>query len=313
MAAIDVGDLTHDAGTLATELQDGTTRIPVVDGAATGDPALEAGFVRLTDLLVGPTTGTWVGFGQEMLQTLALLPGVVSQGTVTAHSGHRGLGFSTERVVSTTPGPERRWMGLHPRRSSSIRRRGCCSRPGTSPSRSWKERPRISSAVPRPRCTPTAWVTGSQLNGSTRSGRQVLVGPTAIPAWIDSFHLIEAVTEAPYDPRLSAVLDPFLGHGNMAFSDDWGPEGGPHHLRYHHPGQRGRGERGDCGSQELGPFPERDGQGISGAGDWTGGADLAELAGAGIVGVLRHAAGRSRGAHRILTFLLLILHVRLRQ
>ena len=176
MAAIDVGDLTHDAGTLATELQAGSTHIPVVDGAATGDPAAEAGFVRLTDLLVGPTTGTWVGFGQEMLQTLALLPGVISQGTVTAHSGHRGLGFSTKTVVLHTPAPERWRMGRHPRRSSSIRRRECYSRPGTSPSRSWRGQLRISSAVPRRRCTPTVSVTGSQPSGSTRSGRQVLSG-----------------------------------------------------------------------------------------------------------------------------------------
>lgn len=226
MAAIDVGDLTHDAGTLATELQDGTTRIPVVDGAATGDPALEAGFVRLTDLLVGPTTGTWVGFGQEMLQTLALLPGVVSQGTVTAHSGHRGLGFSTERVVLHNPrtgaavdGSPPPTVILDPSTGMLLEARNFAI-------------PVLEGAAQDFVGSPSApvYTDGVGYGISTEwidpVGAPGIVGPTAIPAWIDSFHLIEAVTEAPYDPRLSAVLDPFLGHGNMAFSDDGVPRAG---------------------------------------------------------------------------------------
>ena len=107
---IDVTGITHDPATLATELQDGTTGISAIDGVNGGGPENwagaknVAGFIRLTRLLTGPTSGEWSGFGQEMLETMALLPGVVSLGTGTAHSGQSGLAFSVKSTVQTIPG-----------------------------------------------------------------------------------------------------------------------------------------------------------------------------------------------------------------
>ena len=107
---IDVTGITHDPATLATELQDGTTGISTIDGLPVGGPENwagaknVAGFIRLTRLLVGPTSGQWSGFGQEMLETMALLPGVVSMGTSTAHSGQAGLAFSVNSTMQPMPG-----------------------------------------------------------------------------------------------------------------------------------------------------------------------------------------------------------------
>jgi hypothetical protein len=106
---IDVSTITHDPATLATQLQDGTTGIPTLDDLPVGGPENgagaenAAGFIRLTRLLVGPTSGQWSGFGQEVLQTMALLPGVISVGTSTAHSGKSGPAFSVKPTVQTIP------------------------------------------------------------------------------------------------------------------------------------------------------------------------------------------------------------------
>ena len=72
LVTIDVSNITHDPTILAAQLQDGTTGIQPIDEHAAQDPASVAGFVRLTALLVGPTSGQWSGFGQEMLETMAL-------------------------------------------------------------------------------------------------------------------------------------------------------------------------------------------------------------------------------------------------
>jgi hypothetical protein len=220
MSAIDVDNLTHDAGTLAMEVQKGTTHIPVVDGAATGDPAAEAGFVRLTDLLVGPTMGTWAGFGQEMLQTLALLPGVISLGTVTAHSGQRGLGFSTREVVlrnpktgAATEGPPPPTVILDPSTGALLEARNFAI-----PVLQGAAQDFVGSL------SAPVYTEGVGYGISTEwidpVGTPGVVGPAGIPAWINSFHLIEAVTDLnSYDARLSDVMDPFLGNGNQAYSD----------------------------------------------------------------------------------------------
>ena len=228
MVAIDVANLTHDPRTLAGELQDGTTHIPVVDGASIGDPAGEAGFVRLTDLLVGPTTGTWSGFGQEMLQTLALLPGVTSLGAVTAHSGHGGLGFSTDKVVTHNPKTGASTDGLAPAPTVILD-------PSTGAlleARNFAI-PVLQQAAQDFVGSPSApvYTEGVGYGISTvwidPVGAPGVVGRAGIPSWINLFHLIEAVTNpTTTDQTISGVLNQFLGNGNQAFSDASVPGGG---------------------------------------------------------------------------------------
>ena len=101
LATTDVSSITHDPATLATQLQEGTTGIQPLDHdpyPLQADPANVAAFIRLSILLVGPTTGQWSGFGQEMLKTMALLPGVTSLGEMTSHSGAQGLAFTATNV-----------------------------------------------------------------------------------------------------------------------------------------------------------------------------------------------------------------------
>jgi len=228
MAAIDVANLTHDPRILAVELRDGTTHIPLVDGAADGDPAAEAGFVRLTDLLVGPTTGSWSDFGQEMLQTLALLPGVISLGTIAAHSGHSGLGFSSGKVVThnsktgaTTDGfPLPPTVILDPSTGALLEARNFAI-------------PVLQGAAQDFVGGPSApvYTEGVGYGISTLwidpAGAPGVVGQAQIPPWINSFHLIEAVTNpTTTDREISGVLNRFLGNGNQAFSDTGVPGDG---------------------------------------------------------------------------------------
>ena len=100
MTPIDVSNLTRDPTTLVGELKTGTTGIPSVDQSRTGESANQSAFIRLAELMVGPTAGAWTGFGQEMLRTLSLMPGVVSLGQSPAHSGAMGQAFSTPNQTS---------------------------------------------------------------------------------------------------------------------------------------------------------------------------------------------------------------------
>ena len=54
-------------------------------------------------LLVSPTSGQWSGFGQEMLKTMALLPGVISLGAMTSHAGVSGVAFTAHTDVTINP------------------------------------------------------------------------------------------------------------------------------------------------------------------------------------------------------------------
>ncbi len=167
LVTIDVSNITHDPTILAAQLQDGTTGIQPIDEHAAQDPANVAGFVRLTALLVGPTSGQWSGFGQEMLETMALLPGVISLGDMTSHSGTAGVGFSVATRVTLNPstGAVSSSPLSHRPQSSSIHRAEHCSRPTTSTSRCSSQRLKTSwAALPRP-CTPRASATGSPPNG----------------------------------------------------------------------------------------------------------------------------------------------------
>ena len=103
VAPIDVSSITHDPATFAAELQAGTTGIDSIDQYTLGEPANQAAFERLAVLLVSPAMGQWSGFGQEMLMTMALVPGVVSLGTMTSHAGESGLAFTGQTDVTTNP------------------------------------------------------------------------------------------------------------------------------------------------------------------------------------------------------------------
>ena len=103
VAPIDVSSITHDPATFAAELQAGTTGIESIDEYALGEPANQAAFERLAVLLVSPARGQWSGFGQEMLMTMALVPGVISLGTMTSHAGESGLAFTGQTDVTTNP------------------------------------------------------------------------------------------------------------------------------------------------------------------------------------------------------------------
>src|SRR5664280_2552405 len=100
---IDVSNLTHEPTTLAEQLQSASTGIQSIDQAAVGNGPDVAGFIRLTILLIGPTIDQWTGFGQEMLRTMSLLPGVIGQGEMTAHSGKSGLAFAGGEQVTLNP------------------------------------------------------------------------------------------------------------------------------------------------------------------------------------------------------------------
>jgi hypothetical protein len=221
LAAIDVSALPQDPAALATKLQTGTTGIPSIDRAATGDPPAVAGFVRLTALLVGPVIGDWPGFSQELLKTMALLPGVRALGRTPAHSGKTGLGFSTEQQVTVnarTGAVMSKWSGptvvLDSETGALLEARNFTI-------------PVLQSAAQDFVGSPTApvYTEGVGYGISTEwidpVGPPGVVGQGALPGWIGSFHIVQAVPKAAAtQQQLSDVIDPFLGNGNSAALDD---------------------------------------------------------------------------------------------
>ena len=229
MVTIDVSNITHDPTTLAAQLQDGTTGIQPIDEHAAQDPASVAGFVRLTALLVGPTSGQWSGFGQEMLETMALLPGVISLGDMTSHSGAAGVGFSTATrvtlnpstgAVSSSPPFSPPTVILDPQSGTLLEARNF-------------DIPVLQSAAQDFVGSPSAPVYTQGVGyGITAQwidpvAAPSVIAPDALPSWISTFHIIEAVTKASTtDSEVSAVLNPFLGQGNSAFSEGTMPAPG---------------------------------------------------------------------------------------
>ena len=221
LGPIDVSNVTHNSATLATELETGTTGISQVDNYAHGDPPQVVGFLRLTDLLVGPLKGQWSGFGQEMLQTMALLPGIESRGTMTSHSGAAGLGFSMSTQVVDVPGDR---IGassfipptviLDPHNGDLLEARNF-------------DYPVLGSAAQDFVGSPTALVYSDGVGYGTtaewidpESALQI-IDQSSVPSWIGSFHIIEAVTAPSTTPsQLASLVDPYLGNGNMDASDD---------------------------------------------------------------------------------------------
>jgi hypothetical protein len=221
LAAIDVSHITHDPSALAAQLQGGTTGVQTVDQDATNYdyPASLAGFIRLTVLLVGPVSGSWSGFGQEMLRTMALLPGVVSLGPITAHSGQTGPAFSVSKeaasgqqtgIVVPTVVLDAGTGALLEARDFSI--------------------PVLQAAAQDFVGSPSApvYAEGVSYGVSTEwidpAAPPGIIGQDALPGWISTFHVIQAVTKATTnDAELSRTFSPFLGNGDYAYSVSKGP------------------------------------------------------------------------------------------
>jgi hypothetical protein len=217
---INVSNMTHDPTTLATQLQEGTTGITAIDNYAHGEPDRLVGFLRLTDLLVGPVEGQWSGFGQEVLNTMALLPGIVSLGTLTSHSGASGPAFSMPKQVTLNPESGADvytytppTVILDPQDGSLLEARNF-------------DFPVLSSAAQDFVGSPSALVYSDGVGyGVTAewvdpvSGLEV-IDPSALPGWIGSWHVIEVMPAPSTTPaQLSGVINPFLGNGNSDFSD----------------------------------------------------------------------------------------------
>ncbi len=230
LTPIDVSNITQDPATLATQLQEGSTGIQKIDQTAKEeDSPSVAGFTRLTVLLVGPTSGQWSGFGQEMLKTMALLPGVISLGTMTTHSGASGLAFSTGTAVTMNPETGAVTSGLSippptvildPQSGALLEARNV-------------NIPVLQSAAQDFVGSPSApvYTEGVSYGITTQWIDPVaalnVIAPDALPSWISTFHIVEAVTNASAnEAQLSEVLDPFLGNGNSANSEGDAPAPG---------------------------------------------------------------------------------------
>lgn len=211
---IDVSNITHDPATLATELQDATTGIGAIDHYAAGKQSQVLGFRRLTSLLVGPLKGQWSGFGQEMLKTMALLPGIVSLGTMTSHSGAHGLAFSMPGQVTLNPNDGAKVSSftpptviLDPQNGNLLEVRHL-------------DYSVLQSAAQDFVGGPSALVYSQGVSYGTTaewidpvSGLQV-IGQGSLPAWISTIHIIEAVTApSTTSSQLAHLLNPFLGNG----------------------------------------------------------------------------------------------------
>lgn len=216
---INVATLTHDPAALADQLESGTTGIGVVDNYARGEPANVVGFLRLTDLLVGPVDGQWSGFGQEMLDTLSRLPGIVSLGTMTSHSGASGLAFSMPKQVTLDPvnGAQTYTFTpptviLDPENGSLLEARNLNVSVLSTAAQDF-----VASASALVFQDGVSYGTTAEWIDPV-SGLQV-VDPSALPTWISTFHIIEAVTTpSATQSQVSDVINPFLGQGSSSYS-----------------------------------------------------------------------------------------------
>jgi hypothetical protein len=214
---IDVSNLTHDPTTLAEQLRSGSTGIQILDQAAVGNGPNAAGFIRLTILLIGPTIDQWTGFGQEMLRTMSLLPGVIGQGEMTAHSGKSGLAFAGGEQVTLNPETGAvgfRWMGptviLDAQTGALLEARSF-----SLPTLLQSAAQAFVGSPDAPAYTQGASY-GVTADWIDPVGSPTVVTQDALPGWISNFHIIVAVTlPTTSDADLIPVISPFLGNGNM--------------------------------------------------------------------------------------------------
>jgi hypothetical protein len=229
MTPISVSQLTRDPTVLARELMSGATGVPVVDqmGAARQVPPATTqpeavrrrqAFARLVVLIVGPTSGAWSSYHQEMLQTMALLRGVESLGRMTAHSGRSGLGFtsgsearSDPNAAAATPALPNPVVILDPATGVLLEARNVSIPVLAGAAQDFVRSP--SAAV---------YTEGVSYGVSTewidpQSGSPV-VDQSELPGWISEFHVIEVVGLPNVDGQAIAdVINPYLGGGNSSF------------------------------------------------------------------------------------------------
>ena len=233
LATTDVSNITHNPATLATQLQQGATGIQSLDHdpyPLQGDPANVAAFIRLSILLVGPTTGQWSGFGQEILKTMSLLPGVTSLGEATSHSGVQGLAFSATNV-GKAPSPNILSGYITPptiildlSTGTVIEARNMIL-------------PRVDQSAEQ------AFVSSASAplvtEGVTYGATAQWVDPVAalsvtqqddLPTWISNIHIIKAVTKPSVtEPQAEALLknQPFTGGDSASITDGFTDENTP--------------------------------------------------------------------------------------
>ncbi|HEX3794802.1 MAG TPA: hypothetical protein VHV57_09910 [Acidimicrobiales bacterium] len=219
LASINVSNLTHEPNVLASQLQTGTTGISSIDQTAVGDPAGLAGFLRLTALIVGPTNGGWPGLNQQLLETMALLPGVTSTGSESAHSGQTGMAFSTTQRPSdpTTGQVISSWTPptiiLDPTTGALLEARNFTI-------------PVLPQAAQDFVGSPSAPVYTNGVSYGISAqwidpvGPASIIDQAALPTWIATFHVIEATGLPNVGLQTMAnVINQFLGTGNSAFDD----------------------------------------------------------------------------------------------
>jgi hypothetical protein len=101
--AINLSHLTSDPARLVEELQNATTGVPALDQEGLFEPQGPGrAFDLVVWLLVSPTTGASVHLDSELLDAMALCPRVRALGTMNAHDGRSGLGFTSSVPDSPT-------------------------------------------------------------------------------------------------------------------------------------------------------------------------------------------------------------------
>jgi hypothetical protein len=228
---IEVSAVTHDPAILALQLQSSSTGIPAVDDYAKGNPKNQAAFERLAVLLVSPASGQWPGFGQEMLKTMALLPGVVSLGVMTSHADKQGLAFTAQTNVTVNPSDGSVISTVSPPTVILDSHSG-----GVLEVRDM-DFPVLSSAAQDFVGSPTASVYSQGASyGVTAQwmdpiGSLSIVAGSTLPAWTNSYHVIEVVPKASAtQAEVSSVINPFVGNGNLAFGNQNVPAQGQETL-----------------------------------------------------------------------------------
>lgn len=93
---INVSHLPDKPAMLARVLRTGKSGVPSLDRGVT-QRSPQAPFERAVLLLLAPTVGAGPGFPSEVYQAMALLPHVVSLGTVWTHMGKTGQGFAASK------------------------------------------------------------------------------------------------------------------------------------------------------------------------------------------------------------------------
>jgi hypothetical protein len=147
---VNVAGLSTDPGTLAHELETGTTGIAAIDDA--GPPTDGSnGLVRGAQLLLGPTTGSSPALTAAVYRALALMPGITQLGELTTHAGTTGLGFA-----STSPYFGKREIIVDPSTGRLLELRNIS---GTIPYMAMSTG--ISHSYPEPDRTPGSTVGGS--------------------------------------------------------------------------------------------------------------------------------------------------------